>query len=86
MSKISEKLQIFEKFASYEKITPYVKAHITRLAKAEGLDPKSVHAGIKARYKRIHNTLNMDTKHLTPSAKRKVEGIQKILGLGKYKK
>ena len=54
---ISKELRIFEIFPDHASISPGKKAWITIKAKQRGLDPKSVHAGIKARYKKIRNTI-----------------------------
>jgi hypothetical protein len=56
-SSIADELGIFEEFASYEEITPQKRAWITMKARKRGLKPIMVHAGIKARYSRIHNII-----------------------------
>ena len=47
---ISKQLGIFEKYASYDAITPAHRAWITLKARQQGRDPMYVHAGIKAEF------------------------------------
>ncbi len=54
---ISKELGITETYACYNAIPAQKLAWVTIKAKQRGLDPKMVHAGIKAHYKRIHNII-----------------------------
>jgi len=54
---IAEELGIYDEFSSYDEITPQKMAWITMKAKERNLNPVMVKAGIKARYKRIHNVI-----------------------------
>jgi hypothetical protein len=54
---VSKELSITEMYDSHAEIPAAKKAWITIKAKKQGKDPKMVHAGIKAHFKRIDNIM-----------------------------
>jgi len=57
MNSVAKELGIIDDYNCYEEIPPAKKAWITMKARERGFDPKMVHAGIKAYYKKIYNAL-----------------------------
>ena len=55
LKSIAEELGIFGSYRVYEDISPAKKAWITIKANERGLNPASVHAGIKAALTRMRN-------------------------------
>ena len=80
---IADELDIFQ-FKSYEEIPPAKRAWVTIKAKQQGLDPKMVHAGIKAKMSRISYKPTV-AKPTNKKKTKKKQSIYEQLNLSVYK-